>query len=98
MSMSEKCKKLLTYIAYTLIVVGIFTLFFWVGNFKSFQNFISKIEASSFDVRQQFISSNSKENELLDVIYKLGIKLKFNDNNPVYQIIDELNYANYYTT
>ena len=45
----------------------------------------------------KFISSNSKENELLDVIYKLGIKLKFSDNNPVYQIIDELNYANYYT-
>lgn len=46
----------------------------------------------------KFISSNAKDNELLDVIYKLGIKLKFNDNNPVYQIIDELNYANYYTT
>ncbi|MBE7707934.1 MAG: diguanylate cyclase [Cyanobacteria bacterium SIG27] len=56
MSMSEKCKKLLTYIVYTLIVVGIFTLLFWVGNFNSFQNFISKIEASSFDLRQQFVS------------------------------------------
>lgn len=48
----------------------------------------------------KFISSQSsslnKDNELLSVIYKLGIKLNFRDSNPVYQIIDELNYANYY--
>jgi len=42
-----------------------------------------------------FQNSNfNKENELLEVIYKFGIKLKFNDYNPVYQIIDELAYAN----
>ena len=46
----------------------------------------------------KFISSSSKENDILDVVYKLGIKLNFKDNNSVYQIIDELNYANYYTT
>lgn len=47
----------------------------------------------------KFISSqspNNKENELLDVIFKLGIKLNFKNSNPVYQIIDELNYANYH--
>lgn len=48
----------------------------------------------------KFISSQntsfSKENDLLEVIFKLGIKLNFIDNNPVYQIIDELNYANYH--
>ena len=33
--------------------------------------------------------------ELLDIICKLGIKLNFKNSNPVYQIIDELNYANY---
>ena len=48
----------------------------------------------------KFISSQNcsynKENELLEVIYKLGIKLNFQNSNPVYQIIDELNYANYH--
>ena len=66
--MSEKCKKLLMYIAYTLIVVGIFTLFFWVGNFKSFQNFISKIEASSFDLRQQFVSKYKTANKDMVIV------------------------------
>lgn len=49
----------------------------------------------------KFISSQNcppdKENELLEVIYNLGIKLNFQNQNPVYQIIDELNYANYYS-
>ena len=33
--------------------------------------------------------------ELLELVFKLGIKLNFKNYNPVYQIIDELNYANY---
>lgn len=41
-------------------------------------------------------ASQNKENELLEVVYKLGIKLNFQNSNPVYQIIDELNYANYH--
>lgn len=47
----------------------------------------------------KFISSqsiNSERNDLLDVIFKLGIKVDFKNSNPVYQIIDELNYANYH--
>lgn len=48
----------------------------------------------------RYISSQSSSignnNELLDVILKLGIKLNFKNTNPVYQIIDELSYANYY--
>ncbi|MBQ4646732.1 MAG: hypothetical protein IJB79_05230 [Candidatus Gastranaerophilales bacterium] len=48
----------------------------------------------------KFISSptglNNNENDLLSVILKLGIKLNFQNSNPVYQIIDELNYANYH--
>ena len=48
----------------------------------------------------KYISSQTtvqnKNNELLDVMYKFGIKLKFENTNPVYQIMDELNYANYY--
>ena len=42
-------------------------------------------------------SSSQKENELLEVIYKLGIKLNFKNSNPIYQIIDELNYSKYHT-
>ena len=44
----------------------------------------------------QFISGNqsSKDNELFEVMQKFGIKLKFKDYNPVYQIIDELSYQN----
>lgn len=41
--------------------------------------------------------SLDKENDLLNVIYKFGIKLNFNNQNPVYQVIDELAYGNYYT-
>jgi len=47
----------------------------------------------------QFISGicsdNSKHNELLEIISKFGLKPKFNNYNPVYQIIDELNYFDY---
>ena len=47
----------------------------------------------------KFISNENyspqSENELLRIIYNLGIKLEFKNSNPVYQIIDELNYANY---
>ena len=41
------------------------------------------------------VDSTGRENELLDVIFKLGIKLNFKNSNSVYQIIDELSYANY---
>ena len=41
----------------------------------------------------QFISGNlNKNDELFELVNKFGIKLKFKDYNPVYQIIDELNY------
>ena len=41
-------------------------------------------------------TSQNKNSELLDVVFNLGIKLNFKNTNPVYQIIDELNYANYH--
>ena len=41
------------------------------------------------------VDSTGRESELLDVIFKLGIKLNFKNSNSVYQIIDELSYANY---
>ncbi len=44
----------------------------------------------------EFISGSltNKNDELLELINKFGIKLKFKDYNPVYQIIDELECAN----
>ena len=44
----------------------------------------------------EFISGNlaNKNDELIRLVKKFGIKLKFKDYNPVYQIIDELNYNN----
>ena len=33
------------------------------------------------------------KSELFDLIVKLGIKIEFKDNNPVYKIIDELTYG-----
>ena len=33
------------------------------------------------------------KNELIELVYKLGIKVEFKDFNPVYKIIDELTYA-----
>ena len=56
--MKESYKKLLTYIVYTLIVVGIFTLLFCLLKNDSFQKFIDKVEASSFDLRQSVISQH----------------------------------------
>lgn len=45
----------------------------------------------------KFISTvdydSTKNSDILEAISKLGIKLKFNNTNPVYQIIDELTYA-----
>ena len=44
----------------------------------------------------EFISGNleDKNDELIKLVTKFGIKLKFKDYNPVYQIIDELECAN----
>lgn len=54
--MNTKYTKSLIYVVYTLIIVGIFTLLFLLGKNGSFQNFVNKIESSSFDLRQSIIS------------------------------------------
>jgi len=66
--MKNEHKKLLTYIIYTLIVVGLFVLLFWLGHFKSFQGFISKIESSSFDLRQTLVSDYKSANRDIAII------------------------------
>lgn len=37
----------------------------------------------------------SKSDGILECVVKMGIDVKFKDYNPVYQIIDELNFSNY---
>ena len=66
--MSENTKKILTYVIYTLIIIGIFGMLLWFGNFKSFQSFMSKIEASSFDLRQNMIIGHKKPNKNIEII------------------------------
>lgn len=66
--MKESYKKLLTYIVYTLIVIGIFTLLFCLGKNDSFQKFMEKIESSSFDLRQTFISQYKNANSNIVII------------------------------
>ena len=66
--MIEKYKKVLTYVVYTLIVVGIFTLLAWLGRFDSFRNFMEKIELSSFDLRQSIVSKYKKPNKDIVII------------------------------
>lgn len=39
--------------------------------------------------------ATNSENELFKLLNKFGIKPKFESFNPVYQIIDELNYREY---
>ena len=55
------------------------------------------INSRNEDCLLKYISKDSPNNELFEVISKYGIKPKFSDYNAVYQIIDELNYSNYLT-
>ena len=41
---------------------------------------------------------NNHKNSIVEIVSKLGLKPKFNDYNPVYQIIDELYYSDYFCT
>lgn len=43
----------------------------------------------------EFISGSNtlKTKGFLDIISEYGIKIKFDDTNPVYKIIDELSYS-----
>ncbi len=66
--MDEKQKKKLIYLVYTLIVVLIFGFLFWFGHFAAFQDFINKIENSSFDLRQSLISKYKKPDKNLVIL------------------------------
>lgn len=66
--MKEEQKKHLIYSIYTLIVIFIFGFLLWLGHFKAFQDFIGKIENSSFDLRQNIISNYKKPNKDLVIL------------------------------
>ncbi len=55
-------KKYLLYVLYALIVALLFGFLIWLGHFKAFQEFTSKVEQSSFDLRQNIISKYKKAN------------------------------------
>ena len=40
-------------------------------------------------------TNSVKEDSLLEFIRKHGLKIQFKNDNPIYQIIDELSYSDY---
>lgn len=66
--MKNEHKKLLTYIIYTLIVVGLFATLIWLGHFKTLQGFANKIELSTFDLRQTLISKYKTPNKDIAIV------------------------------
>ena len=61
--MEENNKKKLTYVLYTFIIFALFTILVWLGHFSAFQDFITKIEQGSFDLRQTILSKYKKPNK-----------------------------------
>ncbi len=61
--MQEKNKNRLTYALYAFIVFALFGLLVWLGHFSVFQDFITKIEQSSFDLRQTILSKYKTPNK-----------------------------------
>ncbi len=66
--MKNTHKKTLSYVIYTFIVVGLFAFLTWIVRFDSFQGFIRKIEASSFDLRQTIATLYKKANNDIVII------------------------------
>ncbi len=54
--MTNQQKEKLSLIIYSFIIGFICIFFLWLGNFKIFQDFITKIEQNSFDMRQAIAS------------------------------------------
>ena len=61
--MKEENKKKLTYVLYAFIIFALFCFLVWMGHFKVFQDFITNIEQSSFDLRQTILSKYKKPNK-----------------------------------
>ncbi|MBR3604744.1 MAG: diguanylate cyclase [Candidatus Gastranaerophilales bacterium] len=66
--MKEQHKKILSYVIYSFLMIVLFVAFVWLGKFEHFQDFITKIEASSFDLRQTIVSKYKKANSNIVII------------------------------
>ena len=66
--MKEQHKKILSYVIYSFLMIVLFAAFVWLGKIKHFQDFITKIEASSFDLRQTIVSKYKKANSDIVII------------------------------
>lgn len=66
--MAQKQKKFLVYLIYSLTVVFIFGFLLWLGHFRAFQDFMNKIENSSYDLRQSIISTYKKQNKNIVIL------------------------------
>lgn len=51
--MEKNIKKRLLYIIYAIIVCFVVLSIVWLGHFETFRDFLSRVEQSSFDVRQK---------------------------------------------
>ena len=60
--MSEKTKKKVLYIVYTLIVVLVMALLSWLGHFEAIRDFLTRVESASFDNRQKVVAKYKKPN------------------------------------
>ena len=60
--MNEKQKKTVLYVIYAAIVFLIFAFLVWLGHFNVFQQFVTRVENSSFDLRQTMILPHKKAN------------------------------------
>lgn len=66
--MNEQQKKALIYTIYSLTVIFVFGFLLWLGHFRAFQEFINKIENSTFDLRQNIVSTYKKPNKQLVIL------------------------------
>ena len=66
--MKEQHKKILSYVIYSFLMIVLFAAFIWLGKFQHFQDFMTKIEASSFDLRQTIVSKYKKANSDIVII------------------------------
>ena len=56
-------KKTLQYSIYALIIFAIFAILAWSSHFSAFRDFMTKVENSSFDLRQKIICKYKKPNK-----------------------------------
>ena len=66
--MTDKQNQKLLLIVYSFLIGFICIFFLWLGNFKIFQDFVTKIEQNSFDMRQAIASKYKTMNSNIVVL------------------------------